>query len=417
MTGVPPIPAAVQSIGEALLIGLLVGFQREASQTEKHAGFRDFILIALTGGICGLLQSPWLTVAALISIAVLLAVFHFQVRERTGITTEMAAVATFCLGYLTASPQYPGGATLAIMTTIVMVGFLEAKRVFQRLIRETITGAEFDDTLRFLAIIFIIYPLLPEEAYGPYQFFSPRRVWLFVILVSSISYLGYFLEKFLGARRSTTLTGVLGGVASTTAATAAFARNAAENPAALNSYWHGVLLANAVQFPRVLAILEVVNQRLAEACLWPLLAMSAAGLLFALVVLRLECGGVGGERLPLGNPFRLKPALKYGLMFTAILLASKAAAVQLGGGAVCWTSTVAGLVDVDAVVVSLSDLLSGGKVPMDTARLAVLAALAANAVFKSLLAAWAGTRAFAWRTAAGFAVMFAAGAAMLAAGF
>ncbi|MBI3696520.1 MAG: MgtC/SapB family protein, partial [Acidobacteria bacterium] len=121
---IPDTLAAVRAIAQALLIGFLVGAQREASLGERHPGMRDFLLISLVGAICGLLRLPWLAATALASITVLLAVFHFQVTERSGITTEMAAVATFCFGYLTTTPY----ATLAVGMAIVVVAFLEAKK-------------------------------------------------------------------------------------------------------------------------------------------------------------------------------------------------------------------------------------------------------------------------------------------------
>lgn len=409
----PGLPAALQSVAESLLIGLLVGFEREASQaaqSERHAGFRDFILISLTGCMCGLMEIPWLTAASLLSIALLLAVFHYKLPERGGVTTEMAAVATFSLGYLTSTHAIAGGATLAIGLTIVIVAFLEAKRAMQTLVRETITETEFRDTLRFLAIIFIIFPLLPVGEFGPYQFFSPRRVWLFVILVSSISYLGYFLQKFLGAGRGLALTGLLGGLASTTAATAAFAKDAAETPGNLRPLWQAAVIANAVQFPRITAILFVMSPPLALATLAPLAVMAAAGLAIA-YLLSSRDSRRAHALVPVSNPFRLWPALKFGALFTAILLAGKAAAAELGAEAVYWTSLVAGSVDADAVVVTTSDLLAGGRTSMPVAAAAVLLALASNAVLKTGLAFYAGTRAFGWRIAAAFAVMFAAGTA------
>ncbi|MBI4873419.1 MAG: MgtC/SapB family protein [Acidobacteria bacterium] len=409
----PGLPSAIQSVAEALLIGLLVGFEREASQVgeaDKHAGFRDFILISLTGSMCGLLALPWLTGTALAAIALLLAVSHHHNVARIGVTTEMAAVATFCLGYLTSTQQVADGAMLAIGLTIVIAAFLEAKRAMQKLVRETITEGEFRDTLRFLAIIFIIFPLLPAGDFGPYQFFSPHRVWLFVILVSSISYVGYFLQKFLGAGRGLTLAGVLGGIASTTAATTAFAKDAAENPANLKPLWRASTIANTVWFPRVLAILFVMNPALAMASLAPLAAMTAAGLALSFFLARREAQPGKESSVPVGNPFRLAPALKFGVLFTLILLAGKASAAEFGTDAIYWASIIAGSFDVDAVAVTLCDLLGGNRTSLEVASAALLLALASNAVLKSALAFYAGTRAFGWRVAAAFSVMFAAGA-------
>src|SRR5512140_3532675 len=107
------------TIAEALLIGFLIGAQREVSQGEGHPGVRDFVLIALIGAVCGLLQNPWLIAASLLSVTAMLAVFYFQVRQRSGITTEMAALATYCLGFLAASPDNKLGAPLAIGISIV----------------------------------------------------------------------------------------------------------------------------------------------------------------------------------------------------------------------------------------------------------------------------------------------------------
>ncbi|MEK7406947.1 MAG: MgtC/SapB family protein [Acidobacteriota bacterium] len=406
------LPEVLRAAGEALLIGFLVGAERETSreEAERQPGVRDFILIALTGAVCGLLQNPWLTVAALAAIAGLLAVFHFQVRERSGVTTEMAAVATFCLGFLTAAPGVPWGPALAVGLTVAIAILLEAKRTLHKFIRETITETEFNDTLRFLAIIFIIYPVLPEGAFGPYDLFSPRQVWQFVILVSSISYAGYFLEKFLGARAGVRLAGVLGGLASSTAATASLAKSCSEEPEQTPLYWQAIVLANTVQFPRVLAILSVVNAELARRGAPALAAMTAAGLLIARFASPKVTHARGRPKIRVRNPFRLAPALKFGALFSLILLVSKAAGVALGSRAVVAISAAGGSVDVDAVLLSLADLVRKGAVSFDAAQAGIILALVMNAVVKSLLAAQAGGAALGRRLALAFAAIFAAGA-------
>ena len=405
------VPSAVTAIAEALLIGFLIGAEREASQGEGHPGVRDFVLIALIGALCGLLQNPWLIVASLVSVTAMLGVFYFQVRQRSGITTEMAALATYCLGFLAASPDNKLGAPLAIGISIVVVGFLEAKRSLHKLVRETITEAEFNDTVRFLAVIFIVYPILPEGEFGPYQFLAPRKIWVFVILVSSISYVGYFLEKFLGATRGLKLAAILGGLASTTAATASFARNSSEEPENQPLYRQAAVIANAIQFPRLLLILLVVNPALARALWLPLAGMTAAGLLVGLLMVR-RTAADRTTSVALGNPFRLLPALTFGVMFGAILFAGKAASAAFGSDAVYWTSTLGGSLDADAVALTLADLLSRGAIAAPVGAVAVLLALFANAVVKTALALYAGTSSFARGVAGGFLAMLAVGAAL-----
>jgi len=401
---------ALRAVAAALLIGFLVGAERESTQSAKHPGVRDFILIALIGAVCALLDAPWLTAAALFSVTVLLVVYRHQALERGGITTEMAALATFCLAFMTAKPHFPLGGKLAIGLTIVMVASLEAKQALHKLVRETLTETEFQDTVRFLALIFVIYPLLPAGEFGPYGFLAPRTIWLFVIVVSSISYLGYFLEKFLGPRKGLRFAGVLGGLASTTAATAEFARHAAREPENLDFFWHAGVMANAMQFPRVLVILYAVNPELANASLPPLLVMCLSGFLMAWLVERVSGGHSEPRPMALGNPFRLAPALLFGAGFTMVLFLTKAAEARLGTGGVQWTSALSGSFSVDAVAVSLSDLLNHGRTSLAVAQLGTFLALLVNAAVKTAIAGYSGSLAFAWRMASGFVVMLGAGA-------
>lgn len=404
----------MRAMAEALLIGFLVGAQREAALGERYPGIRDFLLIALVGALCGLLGQPWFAVASLGAITLLLAVFHFQITERAGITTEMAAIATFWFGYLATTPY----ATLAIGLTIVVVTALEFKQWLHRLVRETITVGEFNDTLRFLALVFVIYPLLPAGDFGPYHFFSPRQVWLFVILVSSISYVGYFLTKFLGESKGLELASLLGGLASSTAATAAFAKGCHEEPEKLREYWQATLIANAVMGPRSLIVIYAVAPELGRASLAMLMAMAAVGLAFAWVVSRGRRPAAGreapaGQQIELRNPFRVLPALEFGAFFAVILLIGKAAAARMGGASAYWTSAIGGSVNVDAVSVTLADLLHHAQISLPIGVVGVLVAWASNAVVKSAIAAVAGSAAFGWRVATGFVVMFGAGVAVL----
>lgn len=408
----PTLAPEVIGLAEALLIGFLIGAQREASQGEGHPGVRDFVLVALMGGIAGLLQNHWLTVGALLAVTAMLAVFYFQTPGRTGITTEMAALATYFLGYLAALPGGRSTQALAVSAAVVVVIFLEAKRALHKLVRETITEKEFDDTLRFLAVVFVVYPILPAGEYGPYGFLAPRKIWALVILVSAVSYCGYFLTKFLGARRGLRLTGILGGLASTTAATLSFAAGSAEEPHNRGYYAQAAILANAIQFPRVLLILVVVNPALASAAAYPLLAMTAGGLLAALLFGRSSEPVQPGAMIGLRNPFRLGPALQFGLLFAAILLATRAAAAHFGGSGLYWASGLAGSVDVDAVALSMADLQTAGQASMEDAVACLLLALGANALVKTGIAGSAGQREFALRLAGAFAIMLGFGVAV-----
>jgi uncharacterized membrane protein (DUF4010 family) len=397
------ITVSIKALAEALLIGTLIGAEREKFP-GNHPGLRDFLAIALIGGVCGLLGIPWLGGVALAAIALLLALFQYEHRkdESRGITTELAGVATFCLAYVVSSPTaQPFGPPIAIGASIVVVLFLEARDLLHRIARETITVVEFNNTLLFVAIALVIYPLLPPGRFGPHQFFSPQQVWLFVVLVSSISYLGYFFRKFLGTERGLELTSVVGGLASTSAATLSFARLSREHPNEVDSYWRACVIANTVQFPRTLAILLAVSTPMAMACLPSLAAMFAVSALLALYLKTRRLRGSANPPQPFtpGNPFRLVPGIVFGGLFAFILYISKVAAADLGPQALLATSVLGGLVDVATVILSGSELLATGHISRVDAAQQVLLALGANIVLKLILSTLSGTRPFAWRMA------------------
>ncbi len=414
------LSTAIESLAGALLVGLLIGGQREAAHrdaghSDTHVGtlpgLRDFLIIALAGGVCGILGKGWLTAPVLISTTALLALFHFEDRvQRRGITTELAGVAAFALSYMAASPSPSYAEPVAIAVTLIVVVFLEIKQNIEKLLRETISTTEFNATLAFVGVVVVIYPLLPEGGYGPYAFFEPRQVWKFVILISSLSYIGYFLEKFLGEETGLFYTSVLGGLASTTAATLLFARESKDRPGDTFGLWRAFVIANTVQFPRTLLIVMAVSPELARASVWPLAAMFVGGALLAEILRRWPHKRVETMPMASGNPFRIAPALRFGVLFAAVVFMSKAAADKLGTGAFYWTSLLGGLVDVSTVIAPAADLLKSHTLPLAVAEIAVLLALAANAVQKILVAISAGTREFAWRVTAVFALWAAVGA-------
>jgi uncharacterized membrane protein (DUF4010 family) len=408
----PTLSDHATHLAGALLVGAMIGAQREATPGD-HPGLRDFLLIGLAGGVCGLLANRFLDAAALLSLAAMLTVFHYEEREkRAGITTELGGVATFLLALLASSEIHLGG-SIAIAVSILIALFLETKQRIQHLVRETITAQEFNATLGFVTVVLVIYPLLPAGTFGPYAFFSPRQVWMFVILISSISYIGYFLEKFLGEEKGLVYTAILGGLASTTAATLHLARLSKERPGEMLGLMRAFLIANTTQFPRTFLIVVLVNKDLAMACALPLALMTVAGIAMAEVAAALArraehpAAVVKAEH---GNPFRIRPALQFGALFTLVVFLSKAATARAGPDAFVGTSLLGGLVDVATVIAPASDLLNGRHITVQTAEFAVLLALGSNALLKIVLAAVSGTRPFTLRLAIPYLVWGAAAA-------
>ena len=136
-------------------------------------------------------------------------------------TTEVAAVITLTAGALCFWGELELAAALGVSTTVLL-----ALKLQTRTLVRNITPGDVYATLTFAVIALVILPVLPRTGYGPPPFdvLVPHKIWLMVIFISGISFLGYLLIKIVGARRGVGLTGLLGGLASSTAVTLSFAQ-------------------------------------------------------------------------------------------------------------------------------------------------------------------------------------------------
>jgi uncharacterized membrane protein (DUF4010 family) len=280
--------------------------------------------------------------------------------------------------------------------------------------RDVISDREYLETLGFLALIYIILPLLPKGGYGPFEFFEPRRIWFFVILVSGVSYVGYFLTKFLGAQSGQLATAIVGGLASTTAYTIRAAKGVSDAPESAVTKARATLIANSILFPRLIILAAFISTSLAAAGIPSFAVMTAAGLFSAWLLGR---GGPApsGQSPASGftNPLQLWTALRFGIVFAIILLITNAGKFYFGDSGQMVSAAIGGLIDADAVTVSLAQFHAAGTTSAMSAIVGMTLAAGTNAIFKTALAQSSGRLAFSGRVAAGFAIMFAAGAVFL----
>ncbi len=408
-----PDLATFKLLGEALALGLLVGVERYRGREpgeKKSAGVRTFTILCLLGAICGLFAAPVLTAVTFAAVAGLVLLGYYRSPTGSlGLTTELAALLVFWIGYLLHSYE-----AAAISLGIVLTIILAAKQQLHRFVREQISEAEFDATLKFLAVVLVIYPILPDRELGPYGFFNPRQVWGLVILVSTISYAGYFLIRWLGSRRGLLLGSLVGGIVSTAAVTMSLADRARRAPEASRLMGTAAVLANAMQGPRLLLLLWLVDRGLARSLAAPLLGMAAVGLAGAWLLARRA--GTADVEFPLQNPYSLRPALQFGLFFVAILLLVKLADLWLGDRGILLASGVAGTASTSAVALSVSKLLGQQALSPLIAASSVLLAIATNAIAKWVLALVHGTRQMAFWLGGGLLTMLAAAFLLLLTG-
>ena len=319
----------------AILLGALVGIEREKRKSEEEdthhiAGLRTFILLALFGAAAGFLSrslsAPWILAVSLLIVGTFVAAGYY-VTSRTsqngkGLTTEIAAVIVFLLGAMVMYGYEPLAIGLGVVTAAVLA--------YKQPLHGFVEKLGWDDVyagMRLLIATFIALPLLPNEPIDPWGALNPYKLWLLVILISSLSLVGYVLTRLLGASRGVALTGLVGGLASSTAVTLSFAKEGRETPQNANALACGILLAWAVMFVRVLVLVAVVNRPLLAPLLIPFLAMAVTVGAFAAFYYYRDGSAnthmsAKGE-VAVKNPFSLTAAAKFGALFAVVLLAVK----------------------------------------------------------------------------------------------
>lgn len=379
----------------AALVGFLIGLERERKRESRgsiFAGVRTFPLIALFGTLSGQLSKTAgaaVIVIALAALSVLLGLAYWRATgdERVGGTSEIAALVTFALGVLAGLGAFVAALAGAVITT----GTLSLRQELHRLASE-ITDQDLFAAVQFAAISLIVLPLVPDQTYGPWSVWNPRTIWLLVVLISGVSFVGYVAAKLVGTRRGIGLGGILGGLASSTAVTLSFSQQSKQRGDLSWLLSTGVLSASAVMVPRVLVILSVV----APSVIVPLLI--PYGVLFAVTVLGAFIAYRFGpepavKEAPLDNPFRLRSALQFGVLFAFVLLVARAAREFFGEQGIYLASVLAGITQLDAITLTLGRQLEEG-LELNVAVRGLALAAASNSLFKGLLALVTGARPF-----------------------
>jgi uncharacterized membrane protein (DUF4010 family) len=386
----------------ALGVGLLIGFEREQSGgadgrtgDTSMGGIRTYPAVALAGALATLLSreiGQWIAVTTFATVAAFVVVSYADDvrhgRDR-GLTSEAAMLVVFLLGALapaTGLAATPKEKYVLLFSVAVVVTLLLSLKPTLHAIARKATKDDVYATLKFLLVAVVLLPLLPDRAFGPYDVLNPYRIGLLIALIAGVGFAGYVAVRALGPGRGLGVTGLVGGLVSSTAVTLASAGHAKREPALRASCAMAVVLANTVMGPRVLFVVAAVNPDFALVLAVPIAAITLVGLVSSWIFWRRAQGAstAAGE-LEIKNPFELTSAIKMGALIAAVLFVSKAAAVSLGTGAVYVTSVFAGVTDVDAISVSMAHL-AGPQVAPHVAATAVLLAIAANTVTKAGIA-------------------------------
>lgn len=394
----------IARLGLALAIGLLVGLERgwrerEAPDRSRTAGIRTFGISGLLGGILAALAEALDAVSVLVGGFIAFAVIFawYKAREAAhdedfSVTSVIAGLGVFALGALSVAGDYraaaAGGAALAAI--------LASREILHGLLRQ-LTWIELRSALILAVMTAIVLPLLPNRTLDPWGGFNPWEVWFLTVLMASISFAGYVAVRMLGTKRGLLVSSLAGALVSSTAVTVALARNAASasNPLPLAG---AASLAAMVSVLRVCVVVLIIEPSVFASVGVPAIGAALAFAACGTLLLARDSGNREGGTIA-RNPFELGPLLLFALLFAVVATASAALAAQFGGRGLLASSALAATFDVDVSVLGALRLVKH-SVPVDTVGQAVLAALAANAIGRLLLAISAGPVRF-WLPLAG----------------
>ncbi|WP_264403412.1 MgtC/SapB family protein [Vibrio owensii] len=381
----------------ALLLGAIVGTQRgwvmrNSVEGSRVAGIRTFSLVGLLGGLVGILANlytPLLLGFALIAL-VILACIAFVIQQKKSedisITGVVSLVITFVLGSLVVSGEAVLAAAAAVITAVVLDNKKELHQALQRL-----QEYELDAALRLLLISIVLLPLLPNQAYGPWKALNPYEIWWMVVLIASISFVGYFAIKIGGAKRGILFTSVFAGLSSSTALTLQFSHLSREQEGISPLLASGILLSCGTMFPRLLIVLSVLNPQLVS-LLWPIvLVMMIALYLPAWWIWRRSEVEKIEQSNKQTNPLALQSALFFGVVLAIIMLLSHALSDWFGSAGILVLSAVSGITDVDAISLTLGRQ-STQSLAIEVAVLGIFIAASVNTIVKMGMVLMIGAR-------------------------
>lgn len=367
----------------ALALGFLVGLERERSASAKPgrstAGLRTFTLVSLAGFGCAWLQQSGIAFAVPVGMLAFAALgvsaYFAKLQEgRTGWTTEAMVLLTFLTGALslTAEPWLP--LSLGIIGTLL----LSEKARFEHFV-QALDSSEFLAVLKFLIVTALILPLLPDRAFTQFGL-NPSKLWMLVVLVASVGFAGYFLIRRFGQTSGWWLSGVAGGIVSSTALSVAAGRIVQQNPAQAQHALQAVVLASSVMYLRLLALVALISPEFALALWWRLGLLFAAGLVIAWLVRPRNGDAAGATVTTLRNPFEVLPALAFAALFVVFTVVTALVRTNFGDSGLLVLSALIGLSDITPVVLSLVD--DAGVTP--TLIAAIMIAMMTNTMAKGI---------------------------------
>jgi uncharacterized membrane protein (DUF4010 family) len=354
------IPSDLINFILVTLFALLIGLeQRRHHWDEKpetlYGTDRTFTFIGILGFILYVLSPDHLVpfLSGGFALVILLSIFYWKridYQNKYGFTSIIVVLITYSLAPLIYSE--PLWLSFLVVTTVLIL--TELKPQFKSFTAKMDEG-EFIVLAKFLIISGIILPLLPHEVISQAIPISPFKIWLAVVVISGISYLSYLMQRFLFPQKGILITGLLGGLYSSTATTIVLARKSKASPGGAHLIVASIVYATAMMFIRIYVLAFIFNEKLAASLLLPFAVLTVVSFLLGWLVLRF---GDKGETADIKeannkNPLEFKTALVFAGLFVFFALITKYVLQVYGTHGLNVLSLVVGVTDIDPFLLSL----------------------------------------------------------------
>jgi uncharacterized membrane protein (DUF4010 family) len=380
----------------AALGGAAVGLERQWSghadgTGARFAGIRTFTMLGAVGGFSGWLWSAGVTAPAAIlfggGVAIVAAAYVAASRHDVDATTEVVALVVLAAGVLAGIGSVRLASGIIALATLLLV---EKSRLHALVKRIDDVGLR--SGVRFAVMALVVLPLLPEGPYGPLGGIRPRELWALVLFFSGLSFAGYVARRLVGPGHGYLVTGLIGGLVSSTNVTFTFARTSRLDLAMDRAIAFGAVAANAVLYPRVLIVTAILNPAVVTPLVRYLIPAAVVAILAAAMGTR-QSPTTAAPEVSDQNPLRLAEALQMAVLFQGVLMAVYVARQRWGASGVFTSAAVLGLTDVDALTVSMARDVAQSVSP-EVAAAAIAIGVLTNTGMKLGLALLLGSRRF-----------------------
>jgi uncharacterized membrane protein (DUF4010 family) len=391
----------------ALIIGLAQRRLHPSDEEFKPFGTdRTFTFIGILGYILYIIdpKSPALFLGGGVVISLLLSInYYFKIKSLKlyGITTIIIAFITYCLAPLVITQ--PKWMFLLVVVTVLI--FTELKESFLA-ISQKFNRDEFLTLGKFLVIAGVVLPIVPDTPIFPDLSISAYKVWLAVVVISSISYLSYLLKKFVFIDSGIIISGILGGLYSSTATTVILARKSKLSKISSNQYASSIILATAMMYLRIMLLLLIFNIELFNLLWVSFLILFVVSVMTAVFILKFHNNSKSNtdEKVVYDkNPLEFKFAIIFTVLYVAFTFITYYSILEFGIKGLNVLSYFVGVTDIDPFLINLFQ----GKYQVGTVALAIacLQAIISNNVVKALYAVVLGKKTIAKPLTIGFGII------------